>query len=274
MNLLLMMLLLAAPPQSEWIGQAPTKITRMVSLAPNLTELVFELGHGNKIVGVTQFDNYPPAVVQLPRVGGFINPNVEAIMATQPDIVLTTPNSGGKTVANSLARLGIPVLSVPAQQWNHLYPAISTLADLLGSPHKGTQLINNLRKQEASLGRKFAHLPITKALVVLGLRPLVCAGPTSFIDRFLPLTRIHNVVARGGPYPVLSAESVWSLKPSLIIDLSMSPENVSQTFWSNYPQKKGLQIRRFADDALLRLGPRIFKALEKLADEIHQTKKQ
>ena len=88
MTLLLTLFLAVSSPNPEWIGKAPASANRIVSLAPNLTELVFELGEGSRIVGVTRFDNYPPAVLKLPKVGGFINPNLEAIVAAKPDVVL------------------------------------------------------------------------------------------------------------------------------------------------------------------------------------------
>ena len=264
MTLLLTLLLAVSSPKAEWIGEAPTEAKRIVSLAPNLTELVFELGEGKRIVGVTRFDNYPPAVLKLPKVGGFINPNLEAIVAAKPDVVLATPNSGGKTQAETLARLGIPVLSIPAQEWTHLSPAITTLAALLKCPQKGQALVADLKAQETNLAKRFSHRPTKRAMVAIGLRPLVSAGPKSFIDRFLPLIRLKNVVTQGGPYPILDAEAVLSLKPELVIDLSMANDEVSKTYWKNFPQKDGFRVQQIRNDALLRLGPRLFKALQEL----------
>jgi len=271
-TLLLTLFLAVSSPNPEWIGKAPASANRIVSLAPNLTELVFELGEGSRIVGVTRFDNYPPAVLKLPKVGGFINPNLEAIVAAKPDVVLATPNSGGKTQAETLARLGIPVLSIPAQQWTHLSPAIKTLATLLKCPQRGQALVADLKAQETTLAKRFSHLPVKRAMIAIGLKPLVSAGPKSFIDRFLPLIGLRNVVTKGGPYPILNTEAVISLKPELVLDLSMATDRVSETYWKNFPQKDGFRIQQSRNDALLRLGPRLFKALQELGDLIHAEK--
>ena len=95
-----------AAPEPVWIGSAPEKTQRIVSLAPSLTELVFAMGAGNRIVGVTRFDNYPPEVSKLPKVGGFIDPNIEAVVELKPDLVLALPNSGGRSRVETMARLG------------------------------------------------------------------------------------------------------------------------------------------------------------------------
>ncbi len=269
MKLLLTFLLFIGAPQAQWIGKAPTQTQRIVSLAPNLTELVFELGEGQRIVGVTRFDNYPPKVLQLPKVGGFINPNLEAIAAVKPDLVLATPNSGGKAQAKTLARLGIPVFSIPAQEWTHLSAAITNLSKLLNCPKKGEELIAKLKSQEIKLATQFSKLPKKRALVVLGLKPLVSAGPNSFIDRFLPLIRLENVVTKGGTYPILDEEALLSLKPHIVIDLGMANADASKTYWKSFPKTVDFRVHQTHDDALLRLGPRLFQALETLGAAVH-----
>ncbi|RME27046.1 MAG: hemin ABC transporter substrate-binding protein, partial [Deltaproteobacteria bacterium] len=99
-----------------WLGGVSPKAppARMVSLAPSITEILFELGQGTRLVGVTRFDDYPPEVKKLPKVGGFVDFSVEAIAALSPDAVLCTPNLAGRQRLEPLLKLGIPVLVIPS----------------------------------------------------------------------------------------------------------------------------------------------------------------
>ena len=95
--------MVAAGP--AWLGAPPIQTTRIVSLAPSATELLYALGQGHRVVGVTRFDDYPAAVLTLPKVGGFVDPDLEAIMTLRPDFVVAIPTSGGRARLDAITAL-------------------------------------------------------------------------------------------------------------------------------------------------------------------------
>jgi iron complex transport system substrate-binding protein len=237
-----------------WIGQPPQHVSRIVSLAPSLTEIIFALGEGKRIVGVTRFDDYPAAVKKLPRVGGFIDPDPEAILHLNPDALVAIPTSGGPSRLQSLARLGKPTLILPALKLSDLWMSITALGKLLHVESQAQTLIAQLQQQMAHVKRSSKK----RVLVVVGRRPLVAAGPEGFLTEVLDALGAENVVKQGA-YPHLDLEAVAALKPDVILDLST--DDSVESFWPT-----SVKVLPWHDERLLRLGPRLPAALKALGD--------
>ena len=259
-------LALAAP---EWLGPPPPPTPqRIVSLAPSATELLFALGAGPQVVGVTRFDDYPEAVKTLPKVGGFNDPDPEAVLALHPDCVVAVPTASGRSRVDALARLGLPVLVVPGGSMEDMWLTLAALGKALGHPERAEALRGSmqraLRTQHESLEK--AHPKPVRVLVVLGHRPLVAAGPGTFLDALLTLAQGHNVVTRGGAYPVLDAEAVHALAPQIIVDVAMGEATDWQAFWAKTPHAG--RVVHVEEPALVRPGPRLPAALQRLGDAL------
>lgn len=263
--LLLALATAAADAQPRWWGEPPKAAERVVSLAPSATELIYALSRGDRLVGVTRFADHPPSVAALPRVGGFVDPNVEAIASLEPDMVVALPTSGGPQRLRPLQRLEIPVLVLPNNSLAGLFASIETLGAHLDARAAAETLAVHLRGRFSGLQKRSQRRESLPVLVALGQRPLVAAGPESFVNELLQLLNARNVVTRGGAYPRLGLETVARLAPRIIVDLSMGTGR-RRGLWGTdgVLQTIGARLVRFDSDALLRMGPRLADGLARL----------
>ncbi len=249
---------------TELINPAPTPVSqqRIVSLAPAATEIVFALGSGNEIVGVTRYDTYPPQVLGLPRVGGLVDPDEEAVAALHPTLVIALPATRGR--AGRLARLGPSVLVAPAETLDDMWTLIVTLGRMLQREAAAATLTAKLQQEFAQLKSEAAHAhpkPL-RALLMVGHRPWVAAGPGSFIDTLLPMVGASNALRRGGSYPVLDAEAMLATHPDVIVNL------VQQAPDARWLGATRIRVVNAHDDALMLPGPRLPQALRQLSAQL------
>jgi iron complex transport system substrate-binding protein len=271
--------LLAAGPGPHWLGdepQPPPK--RIVSLAPSLTELLFEVGEGARVVGVTRYDDLP-AAAKLPRVGGFSDPNPEAILALNPDAIFCTPSPGNRGPVEAVVRLGVPALVFPLDTVEDVLEAVDRIGLLLAdSRQRGHELRSRItaarndarlawaedtaarvdkfvKQTEAGQVEKGRRTRLTAVLLV-GTEPLVAAGPKSYAGELLADARAENVATGDVPFPILSAERLLAAAPDVVL---LAPG-------SGALRLPGLKARvvTLPSDAVLRPGPRIVQALSEI----------
>src|SRR5512137_2365476 len=147
LSAIVFLLCLAAPA----FGASPTRI---VSLAPNITEILYDLGLGDRVVAVTDYCDYPPAVKAKPRVGGFTNPSLEAIVAARPDLVILTDDGNPRAIYNRLKDLGIPCHVFSARRLKELPRGIRDLGTVLGVEKQASVLAGRIEKDMAALEKK------------------------------------------------------------------------------------------------------------------------
>lgn len=252
-----------------WLGPPPVSgggpPRRIVSLAPSATEFICAMDACEHLVGVTRFDDYPASVRGLPKVGGFVDPSVEAVASLHPDLVVAVPTSGGRKAVDTLARLNITVLVLPCETLDDVWAAFTTLGQVLrnetGAARESARLRAALKPIEAQ--RK------VRALMVVGHKPLVAAGRGTFLETLLRLAGGYNVVTSGPPYPTLDAEALAKLDPDVIIDVSASQED--PTFWQKLPKLRAVQqnrVVRLHDPAVVRPGPRLDEGFKRLRDAL------
>jgi len=246
----------AEPGPLRVLGPAPRgEVRRVVTLAPSLTDLVLALGAGERLVGVSRFDERPE-VGRLPRVGGFVDPSVEAVLALHPDLVLAQPG------------LGAPVLLLPLGTVADVLAAERATGKALGLPGQGEALARALEAtRERVRGRARAERRV-RVLLVYGFEPLVVAGPGGFADELLADAGAVNVAAdAASPYPVYSVERAIQARPELILDASDTEAGKERV-----RALPGLREARWADiegQALLHPGPTLGKGLEQLFRLVH-----
>jgi iron complex transport system substrate-binding protein len=279
--LFLFLLILPAPAlAAEFLGKTrpPEPIKRVVSLAPNLTEIVFALGAGNLVVGVTRYDDWPPEVKKLPKVGGFIDPSIEAIVELKPDLVVCVPNPGGKQRIEVLDRLGIAVLVLPDYNLQDLYAAIKDLGKILRLESRAEGLVEEIKNKLQSLSSRASSSSFRpRVLMVYGQQPLVAAGRGSFAQELLELAGAQNAAGNiDNRYPVLSLEQILEMQPDIIIDASAGEGHGAHenalAFWKRWPQIEAVRrgkIFIFDSSLWLRTGPRLPLGLEKLLELVH-----
>jgi iron complex transport system substrate-binding protein len=230
-------LLLAAPAGAQpagpkYLGDARPDGPpgRIVSLAPSLTEILFAIGAGDRVVGVTTYDDFPEAVRSLPRVGGFIDPSVEAILGLKPHIIVCVPNSGGRGRMEALARMGVPVLVLPSYSLEDVFTSISTLGKLTGREDAAAGLVRGMRVRIRRVRDRTRNLDRPGVLLIYGHKPIVAAGAGSFADRLLEMAGGRNILETSRVrYPTVPLEEVLRLEPDVIIDASSSGTGAEMT---------------------------------------------
>ncbi len=267
------------PPsvETQWLSKArPKAIERIVTVAPSVTELIFALGAGRRVVGVSRYDDYPPAVAKLPKIGGFLDPNPEAIIALSPDLVIGVPNAGNRPALERIAELGVPVLVVPGNSFADVFHAIRGVGPVLGedAAKRGKDLERDIIAALLQLSKKAARLPPVKVAVIYGWNPLVVAGPGSFADTIVAALNGRNVVgaAAGGAYPHWSAEQLVVAQPDVIIDASEVHGLAGPKPWARFstiPAVKHGRVHAVELGGLFRPGPRIIGGMKLVFQLLH-----
>ena len=247
-------------------------VKRIVSMAPNVTEMLFAIGLSDEIVGVTDFCDYPEAARKKARIGGYNNPNIEAILALTPDLIVATPDGYSKERIQKLDEAGMPVFLVNPIMIDEILEAMLSLGRVTGKESKAKQVVMNLRarvdavKEAASL---ISAEDRPKVFYEIGRDPLITAGPGNFVDNLITVAGGVNIASdASSDWPNYSVEAVIMKAPDIIITASHtgSVENTADT-WHRYrtiPAVQNNKIYTVDPDILLRPGPRIADGLEEL----------
>ncbi|MCX8071940.1 MAG: cobalamin-binding protein [Candidatus Binatia bacterium] len=257
------------------VARADGAPQRIVSLAPALTELVFALGVGDRLVGATAQCDFPPQALTLPRVGTFLSPNVEAVLHARPDIVLVSPSPGNRRAVEQLRNLGLRVFVVDPQTVQDLAATVRQVGKALGVEEHADRLADRFVASIEATQRLVASCPPRKVLFVVGRNPLIAVGSGTMQDELIHLAGGTNVVRAHG-WPKVSIESVLQAGPEVIIDATMGSDSTNAgdgvAFWDQFPLLPAVKNRRVvirADDRILRPGPRLPEGLRALAEDIH-----
>jgi len=209
---------------AQWLGPPPPPtVTRLVTLAPSLTETVLALGAKDTLVGVSRFDE-APEVAQLTRVGGFIDPSIETILSLKPHLVVVQKSPGNQRPIEKLASLGVPVLALSLTSIADAVEAMVVLGKVLKHEETAAGLVREL-EQAREQQRALATAVKPSVLFVYGFSPLVVAGPGSFADQLLQDCGARNVVKKAPTaYPVWSKEQLLKAPPDVLVDASDSAD--------------------------------------------------
>ena len=255
-----------------YLAKAPTRI---VSMAPSVTEMLFAIGLDQEIVGVTQFCDYPSAARAKPKVG-YSNPNVESIVALKPDLVVAPREFLRTDTLAQLDRLKIPAFILEAKIVEDIPSHIQTLGRMLDRSPAADRVATGMRKRIAEVRTRMKNLPHPRLLYVLNSQPLISVGPGSFIHQLIELAGGANVAAAAkSAYPRLNMEDVLKEDPQIILFPVGSSEGVpddEQQVWRKWTTLSAVKhgrVQRISADLLNRPGPRIIEGLEVLARLFH-----
>lgn len=255
-----------------FLAKAPTRI---ISLAPSITEMLFAIGAGGQVVGVTEFCDYPADALQKPKVG-YSQPNLETLVALQPDLIITPQQFMKPDLLNKLEQLKIPVLVLADRSVEDIFSHIHMLGRVLDRSTEAVALGMDLRQQIARVKERAQGRPPVRMLYVLNSQPLITVGPGSFIDQLIGLVGGVNIAANSGvPYPRLSMEVVLQQDPEVLVFPVGKAEGISEQEqqawhqWTTLTAVKHGRLRQIPADLLNRPGPRIGKGLELLAELLH-----
>ena len=264
-------------------GPVPPPL-RIVSLAPSLTEMLFALGAGERVVGVTRYCAFPPEVRDIAEVGGHLDPNFEAIVVLDPDLVVLIPS--GEANGARLEQLGIPVLEIDQHDVGSLLDSVSILAATCGVVENGRRLRSEMEWRLEEIAAQVAGLSRPRTVVVVGhdigggtVRSVWAAGPDTFYDDVLDSAGGVNAIDSGlVRYPELSREGLAALDPDVVLDVVAGVDERGAEFGQILAAWEGLRELRAVREGRVHVlegnvmvvpGPRLPEMVGRVARALH-----
>jgi len=253
---------------------------RIVSMIPSNTEIVFALGLGEKIVGVSDFDNYPEEVQNIEKIGGQ-EFNVEKIISLQPNLVLA--HESGLNISeeglNQLRDVGIQVFVVEdAKSFEQVYKTIETIGSLTGASEKAEEIVSNMKKKIAEIEEKVANIKEEDQarvfMEVSGEPTIYTAGKGTFMDEMLNIIRADNVIEEEG-WPQVTEEAIIEANPDVIITTygyyvpDAADKILNRKGWETVSAIQNKRVYDVNSDLVVRPGPRLVEGVEELAKYIY-----
>lgn len=277
-GLLVMAMFLApglAPKQQDRMKQAAltSKPQRIVSMSPGNTEIVFALGAGDRVVGVTSYSDYPEEAKTKPTIGGYHAPDVEKIVSLAPDVVFAMTDIQAKYI-QILRQAGIRVVAVEPKTLPEILNAIDIISEALGEEARGRQLHQELAGQLDQVRRQVGTAPAKRTFLEVWDTPLLTVGRQSFIHDLITQAGGINVSAdKNVDYTPCDIEQLYAYNPEVYVVLSHSREDIRSVITNPnlaaIQAVKTNQVFSITDDLLQRPGPRSFTGLVKLAEILH-----
>lgn len=248
---------------------------RIISLAPSITEILFALGLNEEIVGVTEFCDFPPQALEKTKVG-YSHPNLESIVALQPDLVLAPQSLMRVDLLQKLEHLKIPTFVLEPHTVEDIMAHIQMLGRMVGRSQEGNEKTAMLRKQLSSLSQELEGLPRPTMLYVLNSEPLITVGPGSFIHHLIELAGGRNAAEEARTsYPRLTMEEVVRQDPEYLVfpvgRFEGIPQSEQESWkrWDTLNAVKHNRLFQVPSNLLNRPGPRIIDGLKQLVNILH-----
>ena len=254
----------------------PVTVQRIVTLAPNLTETVYALGLEDKLAADTSYCDTPPAAKNKPHVGGAINPNLEAIVAVHPDVVLATTMTTRETV-DAMRKIGLAVYYTDPHTVRGMLETTQKIADVTGAPEKGTELVASLQARLDALRAKLAERPLQHVLFVVQEDPLITIGQNTFVADALRWAGSEPAIMMTQDWPQVSMEEVLRVEPDYIVltpdhaETNNSKEVEEMQARPVWRELRAVKLGRIAlaDEEFIRPSPGLVGSIERLARQLH-----
>ena len=268
--------------QAVSIALAQATEQRIVSLVPGATELLFELGVGSRVVGVSSYDRWPDQVSRLPRVGGLIDPNLEGILDLRPDLVVVDP--GQVPLAERLADAGIATIAYGTRDVETVLGAAKTIGKAVGLAAKGELLSRNLRAELEGLRRRYGVGDRPRTLLVFerqdaGFGNLYINGGTGFLHELIEIAGGVNLFADvGRPSFKAGLEAILSRSPEVVLELRPGLRREAaeiasiEAEWRRLPGLAQVRVGVLISDSVVLPGPRMAMAVRLIASFLHPDK--
>jgi iron complex transport system substrate-binding protein len=256
--------------------EVPELLTRVVSLAPNLTEISYEVGGGEALIGATRYANFPEAAAKLPKVGSYVALDIEKIVSLKPQLCLAIRDGNPKAVVDRLEALGIPVYVFDPQSLEAIVDTVERLGSIYQQEARAEVLAAGYRKRLARVARQIAGISSRPGVFFqIDAQPVISAGSDTFLHQLLTRSGNINLAADRTGYPRYTWEELLVLKPEVVLLASMGGGYTDQELrsrWQEWPQIPAvLNSRLYVVDADLfdRPTPRLIDALEYLVGLLH-----
>ena len=227
---------------------------RVISMSPNLTQIIFELGAEGKLVGVDEYSHYPPEAQDLPTVGNYLDPDLEALVTLEPDIVLTVNTD--ERMAGHLDRLGISFVSFGNDTIDDILGSVLELGRILDREEQADSIVSRFESALREIESELEGVPPTRVALVVGRNPgalqdIIVVNSQSFLGEIIEIAGGENVFGElGMPYPQVGAESIVGADPDLIIDSTFAKGATEAQLvdllsdWDSLPSLRAVQNDR------------------------------
>jgi iron complex transport system substrate-binding protein len=254
----------------------PSVPTRIVSLAPNITEILYALDLDDRISGVTEFSNYPEAAKEKPKVGTYVAANLETIVSLKPDLIIGTFGGTRKETVSRLEGLGYPVFVTKSENMEAVMVMIEKIGMITDREQEATALATGLRRRIKAVVDAVSGAPRPLVFLQINAKPLMTVGRGAFHDEMISLAGGANLAGQtDARYPPYSIEDVVKRGPDYILISTMNRSGLFEEQkaewmrWTNIPAVKNHRVL-FVDSNLIdRASPRIVDGVEEVARLIH-----
>ncbi|HHU63896.1 MAG TPA: cobalamin-binding protein [Clostridiales bacterium] len=243
---------------------------RIISLSPANTEILFALGLGDKVIGVTEYCNYPEEAAQKEKVSDFDGVNVELVVSKEPDLVI----SGGYLQEDATQRfneLGITVVSTECLGYDDIFKAIELIGQATGTPDKAAQLADSIKQQVDEIVSKVDNKEKPKVFFIVELSPMYTCGSNTYIDTLIRMAGGQNIVEEEN-WLQYSLEKLIEQDPDIILnaDYAASSEDIlAKPEFAGITAVKDGKVFDLDPDIVTRPSPRVVQALEDIYNAIN-----
>jgi iron complex transport system substrate-binding protein len=254
----------------------PSLPQRIVSLAPSITETLYSLNLGERIVGVTEFSNYPDEARRKPKVGSYINLNIEKIISLKPDLIIAIADGNKKESVGTLERLGYSVYAINPRCVKDVFRTIVNIGKITGCVDRANKLIKELKSRINYIKSRTRGIERPRVFFQIGINPVVTVGKDTFHNDLIKMAGGLNISGNEkAKYPRYSIEEILLNTPDIIIISSMDRgggfdrKKREWMKWKSIPAVKNGRIYVIDSDLVDHPSPRIIDGLEELSRLIH-----
>jgi iron complex transport system substrate-binding protein len=248
---------------------------RIISLAPNLTEMLFALGLDSQVVGVTSYCDYPPAARSKEKVGDTLQPDLERLITLRPDLVLVSTASQLESLMRRLSDLSIPVYVTDARTVREVVASLRALGEVTGATQNADALAVEMERRISTIEARVRPLARPRVLYALQTEPLITIGRNTFLNDLIALAGGESISAtEANGYPQFSRETVVARAPEVIVaqrlhGSSAVSEDTLRRIFADTPAARTGRLALVDPDLVNRPGPRIVDGLEEMARALH-----
>ena len=245
---------------------------RIISLAPNITEILFYLNLDNKVVAVTDFCNYPEGAKKKPSVGLLLSPDIEKIVSLKPDLVFATAEGNREDIVSNLQRFSINVYVLNPHSMEDILREIQRIGNITGQDGTVSDKVKNLANRIDAVKKKVAGSRRVRVLYLVSHEPMISVGPGSFIHDIIEIAGGKNIFSQSLiRYPQVNMEEILSKDPEVII----APPDIAESIrlwekrWGDISAIRNKRVYSIETDVISRPGPRIVDGMEEIFKFIH-----
>lgn len=251
----------------------PSSPHRIVSLAPSITDILYAMGLGTDVVGVSNYTKFPEEAKHKPSVGEPLSPSIEAIVALHPDIVLAIEDMNRAETVENLEKLRIPVFVIHPKRIAGIYASITNLGNALDCPEKAATLVSRLQKREQAVREHAKRENAPRIFFVLWPDPVMTIGKNAFITELIEIAGGKSITDDLiQDWPQISLEAMLARRPDFLLIVRGSQVTIDdlkkKSGWNSLEAVRANRVF-YTDDKILHPSPAAFDALEDLARQFH-----